>query len=218
MPELTIQEVQKFINDNKENSEVKSYLSQLSKVTVDKLKSAIESDNEIKSFYGSQIDQARDRGIEAWKQNKMPALIQSEVDKQVAKLNPQETPEMKELRETREEIRREREERKREKILNQALTYSNGKMHTELVEYFLGDDYDSTKANIDKFKNIFDNAITEEVNKRLGENGRKIDNNLKFNEPDDTGLTIEKIAKMNNKEFQENKDKIEKFMKNNASR
>lgn len=164
---MNLQEVMQFLNDNAEQEDVKSYLQGLSKVTPDGVKSFLETD-EGKKLLQPQLDSYFSKGLDTWKKNNLDKLI----DDEVSKRNPQETPEQKQLRELQEKINKMEQEKTREALKNVALTkLSEKKLPTSLVDLLIGQDQETTLANLTKYEETFTSNLQALVDEKLKAGG-----------------------------------------------
>lgn len=161
---MELKEVKEFIEQNKENEEVKAYLQGLSKVDVARMQTEAESNQEIKSWLDSIKDKHASKSLETWKTNNLQKLI----DEAVSKANPKETPEAKQIRELTERLNKKEADEQRQILMNKALLKADEKkLPKEIVSYFLGEDEDSTTTNLTKLEEIFNNHISKEIEERL---------------------------------------------------
>lgn len=141
-------------------------------LTAAQLESAIEAEPGHRKWLEAVIDRKVSKGINAWK----GGHLQKEIDDAVAKANPKETGEQKRLREleTREQTRSKNEKR----LLQENLALRHARemnLPEKLVTYLIGDDDDTTLANLKVFKETIDNEVKvrveAEVKKRFKEQG-----------------------------------------------
>ncbi|MGD6831428.1 DUF4355 domain-containing protein [Sutcliffiella halmapala] len=167
---MDLQAVKKFLEEQKENEDVKSYLQELSKVTVDGVNTFLETE-EGKKFLQPTLDRYHTKSLESWKNNNLQKLI----DDGVSKLNPSETPEQKRIRELEEKIEKAESERTRETLKNKALsTLSEKKLPTFLLEHLIGQDEDSTTQSLTKFEEVWNAQLQSVKQELLKENGTTI--------------------------------------------
>lgn len=166
---MELQEIQSFIEQNKENDEVKAYLQGFKQVSVDEVQNLVGQDENFKKWFDSERDKHFGKSLETWKQNNLEKLV----DEKVKKLYPEETPEQKELRKLRQEIEQERQARLRESLKNKALGEATSKqLPADLAEFFIGDDEETTLKNLDFFSKAWQNALKSAVDERFKEAGR----------------------------------------------
>lgn len=189
---MDFNEVKSFIEQNAQSEEVNNYIKGL--VTPDRVNSFLDTE-EGKKLIQPKVDSHFSKGLETWKTNNLSKLIEEEV----VKRNPAETPEQKQIRELTERLNKKEAEEKRQSLMNKGLLKADEKkLPKELVSFFLGEDEDSTSANLTKLEEIFNKHISETVEQRL-KGGYKPPTNGKT---DETELLKEQIRKSLNGGFQ----------------
>lgn len=174
---MTIEEVKKFMEENKGNEELKSYLQGL--IGVEGVQKFLNENDEGKRFLDSERDKHLSKGLDTWKSNN----LQKEVDKRVLELYPEETPEKKQLRELIVQVEKMHIEKRREVLKNRALTIAAEKKLpiSNIVDLLISDDEESTVSNIGKFEEIFGASVQTAVEERLKGNGYTPPNNARGN-------------------------------------
>ncbi|KFC31091.1 DUF4355 domain-containing protein [Bacillus subtilis] len=163
----TLEEVKKFLEENKDNEEVKAFVGELSAVSADKVKGFLETE-EGKRFIQPRLDSYFTKGLDTWKSNNLESLIEEELQKR----NPSKTPEQIELEKLRSEIERERAARNREALVNKALNVADEKQLPKgVIDYFIGEDEETTLANLSKFEETFNAAVQNAVDIKFKESG-----------------------------------------------
>jgi hypothetical protein len=185
---MDLQAVRKFLEEQKDNEDVKGYLQELSKVTVDGATTFLESE-EGKKLLQPKLDSYFTKGLDTWKGNNLKKLI----DEEVAKRNPSETPEQKRIRELEEKYEKAEKDRTREILKNKALSsFSEKKLPTFFIDYLIGNDEESTTANLTKFEEVWNNQKVEFL-----KNNAQSFGNQGNNPPNNNGqVTKEDFAKM----------------------
>jgi len=166
MPVENIEEVQAFIEANKDNPKVVGYVGGL--VTPDRVAAYLDSE-EGKKLLQPKLDTYASKAItthdEKFKLNELPKLI----NEAVAKANPQETPEQKKIRELEERINQSDSAKAKSELTNQALKImQDKKLPTNLAEYFIGKDEATTIANLSALEQVFNTNVESLVAERLG--------------------------------------------------
>lgn len=180
--------IQQYLQDNGDNEEVKAFVGKLSAPTVDGVKGFLESHEDGKRLFQSLSDSRVSQAIESWKGNNLSKIIEEEV----AKRNPQETPEQKQIRELREMIEAEKQKSTKAEMLAsaQAKATEYG-LPISLVPFVLGDSAEATVAGLDKLKAEIDAIVAAKVQGVFKENGR---------DPHNTGgnppTSVEKLQKL----------------------
>ena len=144
----------------------------------------------------SLIDSERDKGIEGFKKGGMQKLIDAEVLKRT---NAEETPVEKKLRELEEKYEKsEKEKARAEMVAKFKDILVEKKIPSKLIDFVLGDDEDTTNANIELFENSMKNYIDTQVQDRL---------NSGYKPPADdgkvTGDTYEQLLQRDNLSLEE---------------
>lgn len=168
---MNLEDVKKFLSENKEQEDVKAYLGELSAVSFDKVKGYLETE-EGKKLLQPKLDSYFTKGLETWKQNNLEKIIEEEVRKR----NPQKTPEQLELEKLRKEIEDERKARNRETLVNKALKVADEKaLPKGIIDFFIADDEENTLTNLTKLEEEYSKAIQAAVDAKFKDYGRDID-------------------------------------------
>ena len=169
---MTLEELKAFLNSEEgKGEEIQAYLQGLYPLTVEGVQKFINENKDARSFFDSEKDKHSTKSLETWKTNNLTKLI----NEAVAKANPQETPEQKQIRELTERLNKKEADEKRQVIKNFALTHANSKkLPVEILDYFLGDSEDTTTANLTKLEEIFNKHITEAVEQRIKGGGNYV--------------------------------------------
>ncbi|PRS02368.1 hypothetical protein C6W22_20915 [Bacillus atrophaeus] len=184
----TLEEVKKFLEENKENEEVKSYLNELSAVSADKVNGFLDTD-EGKRLIQPRLDSYFTKGLETWKSNHLDGLV----DSKVKELYPEETEEQKRIRKLEKELEDQKTAAQREKLLNKAVSYASEKqLPADVVEFFIGEDEDSTMKNLGVFEEKYTAALQTAIDGKFKENGRDIDSGSST--PTNQNLDISSLA------------------------
>ncbi|MDM0716974.1 DUF4355 domain-containing protein [Clostridium perfringens] len=121
----------------------------------------LASNKEIQGFVDSKVT----KGIETFKTNTMPKLIDAEVLKRT---NKEETPVEKELREMKAEFESMKKEKARaEMVAKYKDTLSEKNIPSKLIDFVLGEDEETTNANISLFEDSMKSYIDSQVSERL---------------------------------------------------
>ncbi|TAH79749.1 DUF4355 domain-containing protein [Bacillus subtilis] len=184
----TLEEVKKFLEENKENEEVKAFVGELSAVSADKVEGFLETD-EGKRLIQPRLDSHFTKGLETWKANNLDALV----DAKVKELYPEETEEQKRIRKLEKELEDQKTAAQREKLLNKAVSYASEKqLPADVVEFFIGDDEESTMKNLGAFEEKYNAALQKAIESKFQENGRDVQSGS--NEPTNQSLDISSLA------------------------
>ncbi len=159
---MDLNEVKSFIDTNMDNEEVKNYIGGF--VTADRVNNFLDNTEEGKKIIQPKMDGHFSKGLESWKKNNLEKLISEEV----AKRNPAETEEQKQIRELTERLNKKEADEKRQVVKNHALTHANSKnLPVDIIDYFLGDDEENTTQNLTKLEEVLNKQIAVAVEERL---------------------------------------------------
>lgn len=184
----TLDEVKKFLEENKENEEVKSYLNELSAVSADKVNGFLDTE-EGKRLIQPRLDSHFTKSLDTWKANNLDSLV----DAKVKELYPEETEEQKRIRKLEKELEDQKSAAQREKLLNKAVSYASEKqLPADVVEFFIGEDEDSTMKNLGAFEEKYSAALQKAIESKFQENGRDVQTGS--NEPANQNLDISSLA------------------------
>ena len=169
---MDLQEVKTYLETNSQDAAVVEYLSELKKPTAEVVNSYLDSQEGVKLLQ-PRLDSHFSKGLQTWKDNNLSKLI----DEEVAKRNPGETPEQKEIRELKAQLEQDKAERLKQKLTNVAMKKADELgLPLDLVQHFIGADEDSTNSNLENFNSAFQTAIQTQVNSKFKQNGRDVKN------------------------------------------
>jgi predicted nuclease with TOPRIM domain len=138
-----LDEVKSYFEANKDNEDVKGYIKGF--ISLDGVKNFLEANEDGKKYLNSYADSKVSKGIESFKQNNLSKLVEEEMKK----LNPQLDPKDMKLQELQNKFEALEKEKARETLTNKALKIaSEKKLPVDLVNYFLGQDEESTLNNL----------------------------------------------------------------------
>ncbi|MBT2661940.1 DUF4355 domain-containing protein [Bacillus sp. ISL-45] len=167
---MNLAAVKKFLEDNKDQEEVKTYLGELSAVSADKVKGFLDTEDG-KRLLQPRLDSYFTKGLDSWKANNLEALVSEEV----AKRNPAQTEEQKRIAALEKALEDQQRESQREKLMNLAIKQATEKkLPVDLVSYFLAEDEEKTTANLAKLEETYNKAIQEAVDSKFKDKGRDI--------------------------------------------
>lgn len=178
---MTLEEVKKYIEENKGNGEVQAYLQGL--ISVEGVQKYLTENEDGKRWLDSEKDKHLDKGLKTWQDNH----LQKEIDKKIKELYPEETDEKKQLRELNAKIEKMELEKQREILKNKALTIASERKLpiNKLVDLFIAGDEESTLSNISKFEEVFGSSVQVAVEERLKGDGYTPPNNNGNTQPKD---------------------------------
>lgn len=167
---INLAAIKKFLEDNKDQEEVKSYLGELSAVSADKVKGFLDTDDG-KRLLQPRLDSFFTKGLETWKANNLEALVSEEV----AKRNPALTEEQKRIAALEKALEDQKREAQQEKLMNLAIKQATEKkLPVDLVSFFLAEDEEKTTANLAKLEETYNKALQAAVDSKFKDNGRDI--------------------------------------------
>ncbi|NFC29187.1 DUF4355 domain-containing protein [Clostridium botulinum] len=161
-------ELIKDIEDDKDVDEILSTSELATKFGgLDMFKQKINTDKDFKSYMDSLKDQHLNKGLETWKANNLQSLI----DEKIKELYPEDDPKDLELKKLQQEMENMKKETLKKELTNKALKKMTDEgLPTDLVNFLVGTDEDSTVKNIDLFKEKFTDKLETTVKERLKDN------------------------------------------------
>lgn len=167
---MDLQEVKTYLETNSQDGAVIEYLNELKKPTAEAINVYLDSQEGAKLLQ-PRLDSYFSKGLQTWKDNNLNKLI----DEEVAKRNPGETPEQKEIRELKAQIENDRNEREKEKLTNIAMKKANELgLPLDLVNHFIGADENTTISNLEDFNKLYQESIQTQVAAKFKQNGRDV--------------------------------------------
>lgn len=170
--ESTESTVKELVSPVEEESNTKS------NITLEDFKTMLADNLELKGYFDSETDKAvnkrLDKAVESWKEKNLQNIVEAEIEKRYPKKTQAEI----DLEEKLAEIEKLQEEKRQ---LDLKLKYQDelrkNELDPEVLKFVVGENMDSTLANIKEFKEILNKAAKamaqEEVIKKLGENSYK---------------------------------------------
>lgn len=161
-------ELLELIKDTEDDKDVDEILANSELATkfggLEAFKQKINTDKEFKSFVDSLKDTHLTKGIETWKTNNLQKLI----DEKVKELYPEDDPKDTELSKLKLEMENMKKEKIKEQLTNKALKIATEKgLPTDLVDYFIGQDEETTSKNLETLEKIFTDKLETTVKERL---------------------------------------------------
>ena len=142
---MDINEIKTFIESNQDNEEVKNYIGGF--ITPDRVSGFLESEDG-KKILQPKLDSYHAKGLDSWKTNNLDKLYQERFSKE----NPAADPKDVELNKLKAEFEVMKNESTRKELTNKALkTAQEKKLPTDLIDYFVGNDEETTSKNLEKF-------------------------------------------------------------------
>lgn len=157
-------EVKQYFETNKDKDDVKAFVNGLNPVSVDRIKSLEDENKDIKSWLDSEKDKHSSKSLETWKTNNLQKLI----DEKIKELYPEADPKDTKLAELQAQIQKMQKETTRKELTNKALKIATEKkLPVELVDYFIGEDEETTTKNIEALEKVFSVTVDKLVEERL---------------------------------------------------
>lgn len=167
---MNLEEIKKFLSDNKDQDDVKTYLGELSAVSADKVKGFLDTD-EGKKLLQPRLDQNFYKGLETWKANNLDSII----DEEVKKRNPDKTPEQLKIEELEKKIQDAENARIRGELVNKAFKVADEKsLPKDVIDFFIGEDEEKTLENLSKFEESYTAALQKAVDEKFKAGGRQV--------------------------------------------
>lgn len=168
---MNLEEIKKFLEENKEDAEVQAFLKELSRPTEESVKEFLDS-YQGKKVLQPYLDRHFTKSLETWKQNNLEKLI----DEEVKKRYPEKTPEQIEIEKLRQQIEETERARRREALVNKALKLADEKaLPKGIIDFFIADDEESTLKNLERLEQEYNAAVQKAVEAKFKEHGRQID-------------------------------------------
>lgn len=148
-----------------------------------------------KKLLQPKLDKYFNKGLESWKENNLSKLV----DDRVAELYPQETPEMRKIKELEAKLNQKEQEAIQKELMLKAQSIASEKgIPSHLAHYFVGQDEETTIANIDKFTNEYKSALDSAVIERTKGSTPKTQPTPKAQEVDVKRMSFTDFAKAYN--------------------
>lgn len=174
-------------------------------LSIETVQAFVNENADAKKWLQSLTDTRVTDAIKTYESKTLPKKIEEEI----AKRYPAETEEQKKLRELQQQFERLETEKQRETLRNKALSVATEKqLPTKLVDFFVGQDEDSTIQNLGMFEEVFSAAIQQAVEAKFKDGGRNPNPSTAPGQP----LTREAIENMSPEEINANWGQIEKFL------
>lgn len=200
---MNFEEVKQYLDQNKENEEVRNYLQ--GAIGVEGVERFLKENNEGKSWFDSLVDKRSSKSLDTWKANNLEKLIDEEVKKRF----PQKGEKEIEVEKLKAEVERMKLEKARETLANKAIKIAGEKkLPLNLVDFFIGENEETTAKNLKDLEDSFNAAVQKTVEARLKGDG--------YNPPKDSAggtFTIDAIKSMSSEEINSNWDKVKDLLK-----
>lgn len=185
---MKLEDIKQFLEENKDQEDVQEFLKGFNSINADDVKAYLESD-EGKQLIQPKLDGYFSKGLETWKSNNLKKLV----DEELKKHNPDLTDEQKRIKELEDYVAQKEQEAQFQTNKNIALNYLNEKkLPSKLVDYFIGNDEETTMQNLGQFEEVFTNQLQQAVESRLKQDGTE----LKGTDSKQATFTHEQLAAM----------------------
>lgn len=132
-------------------------------LTLDAFKDKVKNDKDFKAYMDSEKDIHSKKSFETWKTNNLQNLVNEEYKKQHPDADPKDT----EIATLKKQFENMQKEALKKDLTNKALkTLTEKKIPTDLVNFIVGQDEDTTNKNLETLATIFsthDEAIKTEI-------------------------------------------------------
>lgn len=211
---MNLNDVKKFLADNKEDESVQEFLNSLQaeqQPDLDTFKQLIEQDDNFRSFMDSQKDKHYAKALETWKENNLPELV----DNKVRELYPEDDPKDIKVSQLERKVEELENARQREKMTNLALKKAEKlNLPTELINYFVTTNEEETLENLNKFSEVYTTDFQTKLREKLKGQGDQIPASNQMGSLPDKNLA-EMSYSERNKLYNENKELYDQLTKQN---
>lgn len=171
---MELNDVKNFISENKDNEELKKYLSET--ISVDKeliAKEYLASRDGVRLIQ-SEADKMSAKAIDTFKKNfeekEKPRLVSEEYNKK----HPPETAEQKRIRELELKFENSENDKKRESLkLKMAQILNSKKLPLDFSDFIFVSDESEIEDKISKLENLFKAAVNYDVESRFKNSGHE---------------------------------------------
>lgn len=171
---MELKEVREFLDKEKENGEVKTFLQGLKeskKISVEEFNQFLETE-EGKKLLTPRLHSHFDKTLETWKENNLDKEFETKLADEIAIRYPEETEEQKRIKALEKAQVESDLKLVNSELKNTTITFlTKEELPLDLTEYLIGKDGGKTLERLDKFKNMMDTfqkKITEELYKKHG--------------------------------------------------
>lgn len=170
-------EIKEYFETNKESEDVKSFVTGLSTLNLDKVKEFVGKDKDAKSWFDSEKDTHYTKAFETWKTNNLQKIV----DDEVAKAKGENlTDDQKRILELERKIAEKDKTELKEKIGRKAMDYivqQKLPITSETLDLFVGEDEKSTLDMIKKFEKDYKSSVEEILKAKASGSYQPVKNN-----------------------------------------
>lgn len=135
-------------------------------LTLDAFKGKLK-EKEFKDFINGEGGKDFEKRLKEWKKNNLEKELEPFIQEKYPNLITD--PTQKKILELEKKLADEQKANARKDLITEAIKYANEKkIPSNLVENFLGEDLEKTKANLDSFIETINPWVSEQVDERLG--------------------------------------------------
>ncbi|AUM91515.1 DUF4355 domain-containing protein [Clostridium botulinum] len=139
---------------------------QYSGLTLEAFKEKIKNDKEFRSYIESENDKYHNKALKTWKENNLEKELEPFISEKYPDLVTD--PVKKEAAEAKKEIEKLKAEMARKDLLSEATKYAlEKKLPVKFVEKLLGEDFESTKTNLDSFGEEWSKGLESLVDEKM---------------------------------------------------
>ena len=135
-------------------------------VTLDAFKEKMKTDKDFKAYGESENDKYHTKALKTWKENNLAKELEPFMLEKYPDLVTD--PVKKELMEMKRELEKEKASNTRKDLLSDAMKYAaEKKLPAGFIDKFLGEDLDTTKANLDVLAIDWSKGLETSMNEKL---------------------------------------------------
>lgn len=199
---MDLKAVKEFLEQNKEEKEVKLYLEELTAVSADKVSGFLDTD-EGKKVLQPRLDEHFTKSLNTWKSNN----LQKHVDEKIKELYPEKNPLEIKVANLEKQL-----------AMKEMRSFAVDKAHKEglpleLVDIAIGEDQDKTNSNLELLKGVFAQHVEEKAQERLKAGG--ID--PKGSQEPPKTFTMEQLKNMSEEEYLKNQEAVDAYLANQSN-
>lgn len=140
-------------------------------LTLQAVQEFLSANDEGKKWLQAEKDKTVTKGLETWKANSLPKIL----DEEISKRFPAETPEQKKLKELEQQLAQMERQARRATLKAQALGVAGQhNIPADLVDFLIGEDEETTQKNIEKAKTALNSLLQNAAQVHFKDSGRKV--------------------------------------------
>lgn len=166
---MDLEKLLAFLKEKEASEDVVKFVEGLKPVNNETVKDYVENTEEGKKLLQSLTDAKVTKGIETFKTNNLPKIL----DDEIAKRYPPETEDAKTLRELKKRLDEQENMLKKKDLLTAAIKKAGEKgLPIDIIDRLIGEDEESTVKNLNLFEESWKKAIEAQVNEKFKQGGR----------------------------------------------